>query len=102
VTLPAGARRATLALVVTVEGTAVKRLALLALLLASSSVVAAPAPLPKPQRKPERPAARQARVVVIESLDVVVVVNLNVQPLGAPLLLPPLEPAQPPNADPPG
>ena len=36
-----------------------KRLALVALLLASSSLVAAPAPLPKPQRKAERPA-RQA------------------------------------------
>jgi len=37
----------------------VKRLALFALLLASSSLVAAPAPLTKSQRKAERPAAAQ-------------------------------------------
>ena len=37
-----------------------KRLALLALLLASSSVVAAPAPIQKAKRKAERPAAVQA------------------------------------------
>jgi hypothetical protein len=34
---------------------AMKRLALLALLVASSCVVATPAPLPKPKRKPEPP-----------------------------------------------
>jgi hypothetical protein len=43
-----------------------KRLALVALLLASSPVVSAPAPLPKPQRKAERPAAQQSGVAVVE------------------------------------
>jgi hypothetical protein len=80
----------------------VKRLALLALLLASSCVVAAPAPSPKPQRKAERAAVQQTSVVILDGIDEVVIVNVNVQPLGAPLLLPPMAPAQPPNADPPG
>ena len=84
-----------------------KRLALLTLLLASSSVVAAPAPVPKPQRKAERPAAVQTpTVLILDEIDMgfrvlVANVQLNAQPLGAPLLLPPL-PTQPPNADPPG
>jgi hypothetical protein len=82
----------------------VKRLALVALLLASPSLVAAPAPMPKPQRKAERPAAGQSAALVIESSDDVVVVNFggNV-PLGAIRPAPPPPaPAQPPNADPPG
>jgi hypothetical protein len=81
-----------------VEGPAVKRPALLALLLASSSVAAAPAPLPKA----ERPAARQP-TILLGSSGVVVVVNFNAnaQAPGAPLSLPAL-PTQPPSADPPG
>jgi hypothetical protein len=88
----------------------VKRLTLLALLLASSSLVAAPAPVPKPQRRAERPPARQDEAVLIWEAAVmnnvnaqqfrgrarVVVFRLVAQP-------PPVQaPAQPPNADPPG
>jgi hypothetical protein len=88
------------------EGTAVKRLALLALLLASSALVAAPAPLPKPQRKAERPApARKPARLDLDGFDVVVVVNLGVvaQPINAVVIGAAVQaPAQPPNADPPG
>jgi hypothetical protein len=88
-----------------------KRLALVALLLVSSSLVAAPAPVPKPQRKPERPAARQSSVT--DGLDDLLIMKLGqvqgrqaarvqmwarlVQAAQAQA-----QPAQPPNADPPG
>src|SRR4051812_12524928 len=82
-------------------------LALLALLLASSSLVAAPAPVPKPQRKPARPASTsQAARQLLDSIDEPVLrvwrVNAQQQALQwAPLLLPPT-PTQPPTAAPPG
>jgi hypothetical protein len=82
----------------------VKRLVLLALLVASSSLVAAPAPMPKPQRKAERPSVVQ-RVYVIDFADSGAVENLVVirQALGGlQQVPPPQQPAQPPNADPPG
>jgi hypothetical protein len=86
----------------------VKRLALLALLLASSSLVAAPAPPPKPQRKAERPVAVQtSAAVVLNTGDEIDVANVAL--LWAKLperlrrqLQQQLQPAQPPNADPPG
>jgi hypothetical protein len=86
-----------------------KRLALLALLLASSSLVAAPAPVPKPQRKAERPPARQDEAVLI--WEAAVMNNVNAQQFRGRaravvfrLVAPPQvqAPAQPPNADPPG
>jgi hypothetical protein len=85
----------------------VKRLALVALLLASSSLVAAPAPVPKPQRKPERPAVVQAPALPdAEGVVEVAVVNLGVvaQPINAVVVIGAAvqAPAQPPNADPPG
>jgi hypothetical protein len=87
----------------------VKRLALLALLLASSSLVAAPAPIQKPQRKAERPVAQQDKAVITD----VAVWNLaNGQQLrgrGRAVVFfavraaqPQQVPAQPKNADPPG
>jgi hypothetical protein len=83
----------------------VKRLALLALLLAWSPLVAAPAPVPKPQRKPERPAARQAPAVVLTdgTHDVVVVKlgQLKARQAGR-VWARLVEVAQPPSADPPG
>ena len=83
-----------------------KRLALLALLLASSSVVAAPAPLQKPQRKPERPAAAQTPARPDAEGVEVAVVNLGfvAQPINAVVVIGAAiqPPAQPPNADPPG
>jgi hypothetical protein len=89
-----------------VEGQAVKRLALLALRPGPSSIVAAPAPLAKPQGKVERPgAAQQSAVVVVESSDEVVGVNfafMGQQGGGPPPVPVAVQPAQPPNADPPG
>jgi hypothetical protein len=81
----------------------VKRLALLALLLSSSCVVAAPAPMAKPQRKAERPARQESDLALYLSSDVILVggFNVNVPPLGA-IQPAPQAPAQPPNADPPG
>ena len=84
-----------------------KRLSLLALLLASSSLVAAPAPFAKPQRKPERPATRQHPTFVVERIEEVLVPNFQLVGLaiGAaqPAPPPPFQaPAQPRNADPPG
>lgn len=80
-----------------------KRLALLALLLAAPSIVAAPAPVPKPQRKAERPAVMIRKVIYFVEevrgvpLPPVMVWNVVPNPL------PPVQaPAQPPNADPPG
>ena len=77
------------------------RLSLLALLLASSSLVAAPAPFAKPQRKPELPK----KTVMLDGLpflsigvDVDGIVLLPAQPAPPP----PQKPAQPRNADPPG
>jgi hypothetical protein len=64
----------------------VKRLALLAL-LASSCVVAAPAPLPNPLRKTERPAVVIRKLVYVDE---------------AAAVMPHCQPAQPPDADPPG
>src|SRR5262249_58318785 len=85
------------------EGWNVKRLALLALLLAAPSIVAAPAPVPKPQRKAERPAVMIRKVIYFVEevrgvpLPPVMVWNVVPNPL------PPVQaPAQPPNADPPG
>jgi hypothetical protein len=75
---------------------------LLALLLASSSLVAAPAPVPKPQRKPERPAVRPS-VTYVPDVDPHVIVNWRVRPQPAAVFKVPVQtPAQPPNADPPG
>jgi hypothetical protein len=82
----------------------VKRLALLALLLASSSLVAAPAPLQKTHRKAERLAARQDAAGDRAEVEVVVV-NLGfVGQIGANVVIgaAPQAPAQPRNADPPG
>jgi hypothetical protein len=82
----------------------VKRLALLALLLASSCVVAAPAPLPKAKRKAERAAAVQqpaAYVVYGTDEQVLVGFRINVPPLGPAQPAPPQAPAQPLNPDPP-
>jgi hypothetical protein len=84
-----------------------KRLALIALLLASSSLVAAPAPVQKPQRKPERPAARQSGAVVPSGIDDLVLGRLNARQAVKVRLLLAVQvqqvlPAQPPNADPPG
>jgi hypothetical protein len=87
--------------IATVEGLDVKRLALLAMLLASSPLVAAPAPLPKPQRKAGRPAVQHS-VTYFNDFDRWVV---NAQQLGAAQwapLFPPAMPAQRKNADPPG
>jgi hypothetical protein len=90
--------------VAAVEGQAVKRLALLALMLASSSVVAAPAPVPKPQRGPERPAARQG-VAHVPDFDPrgagFARWRVVAQP-AAVFKVPAQEPAQPPDAAPPG
>jgi len=81
-----------------------RRLALLTLLLASSALVAAPAPLPKPQRKTERAAAGQTGArALLADLDfdgAVAVWGGVIFPNPAPP--PPQKPAQPPNADPPG
>jgi hypothetical protein len=77
----------------------VKRLALLALLLASSPLVAAPAPLPKPQRKAERPAPVVRKVVYVYEAAAVVPRR---QPVRWVVIVHPAPPAQPPNADPPG
>jgi hypothetical protein len=89
-----------------------KRLALLALLLASSSLVAAPAPVPKPQRKPERsppPSScgfavtagpGEVEVFKLARRQVVLVGFIAPPPVNAPA--PVQAPAQPPNADPPG
>jgi hypothetical protein len=80
----------------------VKRLALLAMLLASSSLLAAPAPLKKPQRKPERPVVRPS-VVHVPDIDPHVIVNWRVIPQPAAVFkVPAQEAAQPPSADPPG
>ena len=86
-----------------------KRLALLALLLASSSLVAAPAPVPKPQRKEERPPAQQNEAVVTHKVvmnqrgarQLCVRVRAGVF-VAAQVPQPQQAPAQPPNADPPG
>jgi hypothetical protein len=86
----------------------VKRLTLLTLLLASSSAVAAPAPLSKPQRKAERPPARQDEAVLV--WEAAVLNNVNAQQFRARVVVfrlvaqpaPVQAPAQPPNADPPG
>ena len=81
-----------------------KRIALLALLLASSSVVAAPAPIQKAKRKAERPAVQAPARPDAEGVEVVVV-NLGVvaQPINAVVIGAAVQaPAQPPNADPPG
>ena len=81
-----------------------KNLALLALLLVSSSLVAAPAPVPKPQRKAERPAARQS-VAYVPDFDShgagFARWRVMAQP-AAVFKVPAQEPAQPLNADPPG
>jgi hypothetical protein len=84
----------------------VKRLSMLALLLASSSLVAASAPLPKPQRRAER-LARQSGPPLVEFIEDVAVPNLNVVgvAIGAIQAAPRAvrqAPAQPPDADPPG
>jgi hypothetical protein len=80
----------------------VKRLALFALLLASSSLVAAPAPVPKPQRKPDRPAAQQP-ILYVDVIEEVVVPNFNVVGVAIGAIQPARQaPTQPPNADPPG
>jgi len=84
-----------------------KRLALLALLLASSPLVAAPAPVPKPQRKPQRPAAGQKAAAVVLMGEEVAVAKVAVLWAKLPqrervrLLQQQPQPAQPPNADPP-
>jgi hypothetical protein len=81
----------------------VRGLTLLALLLAASWVAAAPAPLPKARRKAERPAAPEPVVINFDGIDAIVILNVNVQPLGQPAPPPPAQaPAQPRNADPPG
>jgi hypothetical protein len=80
----------------------VKRLTLLALLLASSSLVGAPSPMPKAQRKVERPAVRPS-VVHVPDVDPHMIVNWRVIPQPAAVFkVPAQEAAQPPNADPPG
>jgi hypothetical protein len=81
----------------------VKCLALLALLLASSSLVAAPAPMPKPQRKPERPVVRPSFVYVPDTFDGADLPawRVNAQPLAVFKLPVQQQPAQPRNADPP-
>lgn len=81
-----------------------RSLCLLALVLACGWAAAAPAPLPKPPRNVQRPVVETTLSFEIETIEVVVVPNLNLNalpPLGA---LPPSPPApaQPPNADPPG
>jgi hypothetical protein len=81
----------------------VKCLALLVLLLVASSVAAAPAPSPKPKRKAERPAAVQTSAAVLNTSEEIDVANVAL--LWAKLperLRRQLQPAQPPNADPPG
>jgi hypothetical protein len=87
----------------------VKRLALPALLLASSSLVAAPAPFEKPRGKAERPApARKAAVSDLDGLDEAVIANAGFAGqflgavAGAALARPAQAPAQSPSADPPG
>jgi hypothetical protein len=90
------------------EATTVKRFTLLTLLLASSSLVAAPAPFQKSQRKAERPAAVQKAAAVVLMGEEVAVAKV----VGVWAKLPQRErlrqlqqqpqPAQPPNADPPG
>jgi hypothetical protein len=83
----------------------VKRLALLTLLLASSSLVAAPAPLPKPQRKAERlaPAQQQGAPVPDEGIAERIRFVMLAMAAAQPVLPPPGQaPALPKNADPPG
>jgi hypothetical protein len=79
-------------------GVCVRRLALLALLLATSCVVAAPAPLPRPQRKAEPPPKK-----MLDERNPSEELGIEV---GAVPLLPALPvapiPNQPRNADPPG
>jgi hypothetical protein len=74
----------------------VKRLALLALLLASSSLVAAAAPMPKPQRKAEPVPKEQAADQLHPSADLG---GVPVPPPAVPVA--PI-PARAPNAEPPG
>jgi hypothetical protein len=83
----------------------VKRLCVLALLVACGWAAAAPAPLSKPQRKAERPATERFVIIEVGTIDAVIVANLNLNaapPLGALPPPPPPAPVQPPNADPPG
>jgi hypothetical protein len=84
------------------EATTVKRLALLALLFATSSLVAAPAPMPKLQWKAEP----QPKKVILENrlqFDGYLGGQYGALFLAAQLAPPPPQkPAQPPNADPPG
>jgi hypothetical protein len=73
-------------------------------LLASSSLVPAPAPVPKPQRKPERPAAQAPAVVLTASTDDLVVFKMPQQVQQAARvrvrLVERVQPVQQPNADP--
>jgi hypothetical protein len=84
----------------------VKQLALLSLLLASSSLLAAPAPIQKAKKKAERPAAVQAPARPDAEGVEIAVVNLGfvAQPINAVVVIGAAvqAPAQPPNADPPG